>query len=79
MPDDPVSRLRLVQEEVDKIFGSDYARQHPEVTAAALMAASIDFATVHIVEALREIAAALVEDVPAAVEPWPRHGLLRPR
>ena len=30
MPD-PVSRLQFAQQEIDKVFGPGYAREHPEV------------------------------------------------
>jgi hypothetical protein len=33
---DPVSRLQLVQQEIDKTFGSGFAHAHPEVLIAAL-------------------------------------------
>ena len=36
MPD-PVSRLQLAQAEIDKTFGSNYAREHPEVVSAVMM------------------------------------------
>ena len=42
MPD-PVSRLQLAQAEIDKTFGSNYAREHPEVVSAVMIAASLDW------------------------------------
>jgi hypothetical protein len=39
---DPVSRLQLAQQEIDRTFGPDYARENPQVLVAVLNAASSD-------------------------------------
>ena len=51
MPD-PVSRLQLAQAEIDKTFGSNYAREHPEVVSAVMISAALDWAAMTIAAAL---------------------------
>ena len=41
MPD-PISRLQMAQTEIDKTFGSNYAREHPEVVSAVMIAATVN-------------------------------------
>ena len=67
MPD-PVSRLQLAQAEIDKTFGSNYAREHPEVVSAVMISAALDWAAM-------TIAAALVAEDEAA--PHNGGGLVR--
>ena len=43
MPDDPVSRLEFTKGEIDRVFGRGYSRDHPELTAAVMLSASLDF------------------------------------
>ena len=59
---DPVSRLRLARDELDATFGSNFAREHPEVVSAVMISASLDWAAL-------TIAAALVSE-----EEMPRNG-----
>jgi hypothetical protein len=33
---DPISRLQLAQQEIDKVFGGGHAAAHPELVAAVL-------------------------------------------
>jgi len=74
---DPVSRLRLAQQEIDNTFGSNYAREHPEVVAVVVQSAASDFMAVAIARSLQDIAAALLTED----ESVPRNGsgLVRPQ
>jgi hypothetical protein len=53
MPD-PIARLQFARDEIDRVFGEGYAAAHPDVVAAVMISASLDFAA-------GVIAAALVE------------------
>ena len=33
---DPISRLEFARREIDRVFGSGHARQHPEVVVAVM-------------------------------------------
>ena len=44
--------FRGAQQEIDQTFGSDYARKHPEVVSAVMIAASLDWAAMTIAAAL---------------------------
>jgi hypothetical protein len=48
---DPVSRLQLAQQEIDRTFGPDYAREHPEVVAVVVQSAASDYAALAIARA----------------------------
>jgi hypothetical protein len=74
---DPLSRLEVVQREVDRCFGGGFAAANPQLVAAVLAAASSDFAATLIARSLQDIAAALVEEEPQRI--LPAHELLRPR
>jgi hypothetical protein len=43
MPE-PLSRLQLARDEINKTFGPDFAEQHPELVIAVMNAASSDWA-----------------------------------
>ena len=58
---DPVSRVALAKAELDRVFGSNYAQQHPEVLAVVVQSASFDYAALAIARGLQEVAAALAE------------------
>jgi hypothetical protein len=79
MPD-PISRLELAQRELDRVFGPDYARQHPELVASVVQSAASDWAAAHLASALRDVARALLDDVPTElpVNVVRSHGLVRP-
>jgi hypothetical protein len=51
MPD-PISRLQLVRDEVDKAFGAGFAQTHPELVIATMNAASLDYAALAIARGL---------------------------
>ena len=38
---DPISRLDVVQREIDRVFGDGYAAAHPDVVTAVLQSAAI--------------------------------------
>ena len=42
----------MAQQEIDKTFGSNYAREHPEVVTAVMISASLDWAAMTIAAAL---------------------------
>jgi hypothetical protein len=73
MPDDPVSRLEFTKGEIDRVFGRGYSRDHPELTAAVMLSASLDFHGLTLARAVHDVAVALLEDSSA-----PGDGLLRP-
>jgi hypothetical protein len=52
MPSDPISRLEVARNEVNRVFGDGYAAQHPDVVAAVLTCATIDQAAIVIASAL---------------------------
>jgi hypothetical protein len=60
MPD-PISRLQLARDEIDRTFGSNYAREHPELVAVVVQSAASDHAALAIARGLQSIAAALIE------------------
>jgi hypothetical protein len=63
---DPISRLQLARDEIDRVFGEKYAAAHPEVVTAVMTSAALDFAALTLARAIGEVAAALlVEDDPA--------------
>jgi hypothetical protein len=79
---DPIARLEFARDEIDRVFGAGYAADHPDVVAAVMASAAMDFAALHITGALREIAAALVleNEAPTGNGGIVRaHGVLRPR
>ena len=60
---DPISRLELAREEIDRMFGNGHARQHPEVVVAVMQTAASDWAASRLAVAIERVAAALVEPV----------------
>jgi len=54
MPDDPVSRLEFTKGEIDRVFGRGYSRDHPELTAAVMLSASLDFHGLTLARAVRD-------------------------
>ena len=81
---DPISRLQLARQEIDKTFGVGFAEQHPEVVVVVVQSAASDWAAARLAIAIERVAEALlVEEEEAAVlqngsgivRP---HGLVRP-
>jgi hypothetical protein len=64
MADDPLSRLEFAKGEIDRLFGSGFSRDHPELTAAVMLSASLDFHGLTLARAVRDVAVALLEDSP---------------
>ena len=65
MTETPISRLRFARDEIDRVLGSGYAADHPEVIVAVMASAASDFMAITIARAIGEVAAALVvEDQP---------------
>lgn len=68
MPDDPVSRLEFTKGEIDRVFGRGYSHDHPELTAAVMLSASLDFHGLTLARAVRDVAVALLEEPPASCD-----------
>ena len=71
MPD-PVSRLAMVQSEIDRLFGPGFAQQHPELVSATMASAASDWAASRLASAIEQVAVALVaeEQSPHTTAPW---------
>jgi len=79
---DPISRLEFAVREVDRVFGANYAREHPEVIVATMQTAASDWAAARIALAIEAVAAALFDPdtVPAGDSGIARPpSILRPR
>jgi hypothetical protein len=57
---DPISRLDVVQREIDRVFGDGYATAHPEVVTAVLQSAASDWAATRLAIAIERVAEALL-------------------
>jgi hypothetical protein len=76
MPDpDPISRLQFARSEIDRVFGEGYAAAHPEVIAAVMISAAIDYHAQLVAGAVAGVAAALADEEQPLVPV--RRGLLR--
>jgi hypothetical protein len=53
--------------EIDRTFGPDYAREHPELVAVVVQSAASDYAALAIARGLQRIAAVLIEPEEEAV------------
>ena len=58
---DPISRLQMTCDEIDKRFGAGFAASHPDVVCAVMQSAASDWAAQLIARGLQDIAAALAE------------------
>jgi hypothetical protein len=61
MPD-PISRLQLVRDEVDRAFGDGFAANNPALVIAVVNAASSDWAASRLAVAIERVAAALLAE-----------------
>jgi hypothetical protein len=78
MPD-PISRLQLVRDEVDKAFGAGFAEKHPELVAVVVQTAASDWAAARLAVAIERVAQALLVEPEEAQRILPAHELrLRP-
>jgi hypothetical protein len=78
---DPISRLEVVQREIDRVFGEGYAAAHPDVVTAVVQSVATDWAASRLAAAIEHVAVALAEpeDAPENGPGLMRaHGLLRP-
>jgi hypothetical protein len=76
MPD-PLDRLTLAQQKIDELFGSGFAREHPEVLVVVVQSAASDWAAQRLAVAIEHVAIALAE--PEETQRiLPAHELLRP-
>jgi hypothetical protein len=76
MPD-PVSRLQLARDEINRIFGVGFAEQHPEVLVVVMQSAASDWAATRLAVAIERVAEALLVEETQHI--LPAHELLRPR
>jgi hypothetical protein len=59
MPD-PISRLQLAQQEIDRVLGSGYAQRHPELVAVVVQTAASDWAAARLAVAIERVAQGIV-------------------
>jgi hypothetical protein len=59
---DPIARLEFCRAEIDRVFGQNYAADHPDVVAAVMASAASDWAASRIAVAIEGVAVALAED-----------------
>jgi len=81
MADDPMSRLEVVQREIDRLFGEGYGAAHPELVIAVMQSAASDWAAARLGVAIERVAEALLveeEAVPNGSGIVRAHGLMRP-
>src|SRR5262245_14980226 len=80
MPDNRASRLEFTKGEIDRVFGRGYSRDHPELTAAVMLSASLDFHGLTLARAARlgrEVLGARALPWLRSVVGNPRHGSSR--
>jgi type IV pilus biogenesis protein CpaD/CtpE len=73
---DPISRLEVVQREIDRVFGDGYAAAHPDVVTAVVQSAASDWAATRLAVAIERVAEALLIEEEAQ-RILPAHELLR--
>jgi hypothetical protein len=71
---DPISRLQLAQQEIDKIFGAGYAAANPTLVAAVMASAASDWAAATVAAGLRDLARAWL----AGDDAMPADSIARP-
>jgi hypothetical protein len=59
---DPISRLEVVQREIDRVFGDGYAAAHPDVVTAVVQSAASDWAATRLAVAIERVAEALLAE-----------------
>jgi hypothetical protein len=59
MPD-PISRLQMARDEINRTFGAGFAEDHPEVVVAVVQSAASDWAASRLAVAIERVAAALL-------------------
>jgi hypothetical protein len=66
---DPISRLQLVVQEIDKTFGAGFAAANPDLVAATMTSAALDYGALVLAKAITSVGEALLVDA----ESRPRH------
>jgi hypothetical protein len=79
MSTDPISRLQLAQQEIDKTFGVGFAEQHPEIVVVVVQSAASDWAAARLGAAIERVAEALLAEEEAEQHIVPARELLRVR
>ena len=57
---DPISRLQLARDEIDRCFGENYARENPQLVTVVVQSAASDWAAARIAVAIERVAEALL-------------------
>ena len=78
MPD-PLSRLQMARDEINKTFGPNFAEQHPEVVVVVVQSAASDWAATRLAIAIERVAEALLVEEEAQQHIVQARELLRPR
>jgi hypothetical protein len=78
MPD-PLSRLQMARDEINKTFGPNFAEQHPELVVVVVQSAASDWAAARLAIAIERVAEALLVEEETQQHILPAHELLRPR
>jgi len=76
---DPISRLQLARQEIDRVFGDGYAAAHPELAAVVVQTAASDWAAARLAVAIERVAQALLVGDDSSHTVVPAHELLRAR
>jgi hypothetical protein len=79
MSSDPISRLQLARQEIDRVFGDGYAAAHPDVLVVTVQTAASDWAAARLAVAIERVAQALLVDDESSHTIMPAHELLRAR
>ena len=77
MPD-PLSRLQMARDEINKTFGPNFAEQHPEVVVVVVQSAASDWAATRLAIAIERVAEALLVEEAETQHIVPARELLRP-
>jgi hypothetical protein len=76
MAQDPISRLQFARDEIDRVFGENFAAANPSLVSAVMSTAATDFAALTIARAIDRVAAALTE-TELIVDERPVSGIIR--
>jgi hypothetical protein len=60
MPD-PIARLELCRQEVDRVFGVGHAAAHPDLVSTMMLTTALDFAAIRLSAAIEQVALVLSE------------------
>jgi hypothetical protein len=76
---DPLSRVEVVQREIDRVFDPGYAAAHPDVVSAVVQSDASDWAATRLAIAIERVAAALLVEKETQQHLVLARELLRPR